>query len=86
MALQKEKVAIENSNIASIEEKILPEANLVLQYVDVSYALDEEIQILVVEGSMNDTRTELPKKRFKKNKVEVPLRNFRLLVCWFVIV
>lgn len=37
--LQQEKVAIENSKLAYLEENIFQEYNIVLQYVDASYAL-----------------------------------------------
>lgn len=37
--LEQEKVAIENSKLAYLEENIFQEYNIVLQYVDASYAL-----------------------------------------------
>lgn len=70
---KQKKYEIEISRLATFKEKLVQEANIGLQYVDVVYALDEEVQALKSKDSMNDTNIILAKKHLKKIKVDFPL-------------
>lgn len=67
------KVEIETSRLAPIKDNLVQEANTGLQYANVVYALDEEVQALNSEDSMNDTKIRLTKKHLEKIKTDFPL-------------
>lgn len=63
---QQKKYEIENSKQASVEEKMIKKANINLQYTKSTYMLDEEVQTLKFEGSMNDKKSDLQRKVLKR--------------------
>lgn len=70
---KQKKSEIETSWLASIEENLVQETNIGLQYADASYALDEEAQNLEAEDSMFDIKIRLVKKCLEKIKTKFPI-------------
>lgn len=63
---QQKKYEIENSKQASVEEKMIKKANINLLYTKSTYMLDEEVQTLKFEGSMNDKKSDLQRNVLKR--------------------
>lgn len=62
---KQKKAQNETSRLAPIEEKLVQEANIGLQYADDAYVLDEEVQKLKSRDSMNDAKIKLAKNVLK---------------------
>lgn len=70
--VEQKKFEIKTSKLASIEEKMVQEAKFGIQHSKAACALNQEIQNMKIEDSMNDTKVIFSKNHFKKVKVDFP--------------
>lgn len=59
--------------MASIDEKLVQEANIGLQHANGACMLDEEVQRLKSEDAVNDTKPRLEKQKLERIEVTFPI-------------